>query len=266
MYKAREPIIEARNSDITPDPKPALRRISIPVSSAAAALSTSRSRNISSAGSYTLLKTLWPACLCSCYGESFSFSFQFFRVLHILVILDILWYILPTNISPSLSFFVVLTLLVIFFLACKKVVEFFFNCTWISNHSWKVLTYTEVIEESNLCCPLVLVINYFSLQLDVWPIWSLFLQWGKLWPQVFVCLSQHHFGKCPFAPTILRCQLLWHAEFLYVPWSVSGLFSSLGLFGLFVCRPTRRHLLQMKVIYTSLDSESWRFNYPVRYF
>ena len=90
MYKARGPITEARNSGITPDPKPTLRCISIPVSSTAAALSTSSSRNVSSAGSYLSLKVQWPACLCSRCGEPFSFSFQFFRDLHILVILDTL--------------------------------------------------------------------------------------------------------------------------------------------------------------------------------
>ena len=30
--------------------------------------------------------------------------------------------------------------------------------------------------------------------------------------------------------------------------------------------PLVNHSLLMKVVYTFLDSESWRFNYPVRYF
>lgn len=49
----------------------------------------------------------------------------------------------------------------------QKLLNIFLIALGILNHSWKVLTSTEVIEESNLCCPLVLVINYFSLQLDV---------------------------------------------------------------------------------------------------
>lgn len=76
-------------------------------------------------------------------------------------ILDFLWYTLPMNISPSLSFFVVVFTLFIVFLPCKSCWIFFFNCPWVLSDSWKVLPYTQVIEESNPCCPLVPIINFF---------------------------------------------------------------------------------------------------------
>lgn len=149
-------------------------------------------------------------CLLSLFLLSLILFFlPLFKSSSYMGILDFLWYMLPMSISPSLSFFVVVFTLFIVFLPCKSCWIFFFNCPWVLSDSWKVLPYTQVIEESNPCCPLVPIINFFFtfrylIHLEFILVYGVRNGLKFIFFQMVIQLSQHHLLKKNYICPVMR--------------------------------------------------------------